>query len=260
MRRALAVLGLLVASLLAMPPAHAGEVAPVVTFDRAWLTGGGAAVEVAYVVSCPDPSDAQHPEYRHAIVTNGHYVEFTCSPEPRRVTLLLPGPPPAKRQPLTFTTRVMTPQCLYFDSSDLANGEQGCWKIDRTDTVTRLKSAAFVPESSVDVGSDLDITRVQRTSAGGVRLTARFSCLQGWNYGPLAFEVRQMTRSGYTSAAGYADSSEVWCEDQTFTRTFSVPPPSGRPFGRGAVIVSADWVEWPEGGPWAFDTSLHRLR
>jgi hypothetical protein len=250
----------LLTSVVVMPSAEAGEVAPVVRFDRAWTVGGGAAVEVAYVVTCPDPSDAQHPEYRHAIVTNNHYVEFSCSPEPRRVTLLLPGPPPAKGQPLTLTTRVYTPQCLYYDSSELENGEDGCWKIDRTDTVKKLRSAAFVPESTVDLASHLDVTRVVRTSDGGVRLTARFSCVGGYNWGDLTFEVRQRTRAGYTSAGGYIDSTEVSCDDQTFTRSFSVPSPSTGPFERGQVVVSAGWVQSQEGGPWAYYTGLHRLR
>ncbi len=260
MRRVVAVLGLVLASLIAMPAAQAGEVAPVVTFDKAWRVAGGAAVEVAYLVRCPDPSDAQHPEYRHAIVANGHYMEFRCGPEPRRVTVLLPGRAPAKRQPLTVTTRVFTPQCLYWDTSGLANGEQGCWKIDRTDRVERLRRGAFVPESSVDIGSHIEITQVRRTRRGGLRLTARLSCPGGANMGTLALEAHQRTRSGYRSAGILVDSAEVWCYDETFTRTFTVPAPADRRFGKGKVVVTADWVQRPEGGPWAYYTGLHRVR
>jgi hypothetical protein len=261
MRRILAVLGLLASmSFFVTSPAEAGEIPPTVEFDRAWTVAGGAALSVAYVVTCPDPSDYAN-GYRHALATNYGYLEFKCAPEPRRVVMLLPGDAPAKGAPVTLRATVYTPQCMYFDSSELENGEQGCWKISRTDTV-RPRPSAFRPATSVDIGSDIEVTRVERKKNGGVRLTARFSCLGAYNfnYGPASFEVHQMTRAGHTSTRGYKDSADVFCDDEAFTRTISLPPPADRPFGKRKVVVTADWVMSEEGGPWAYYTGLHRLR
>lgn len=261
MRRILAVLGLLASmSIVVTSPAEAGEIPPTVEFDRAWTVAGGAALSVAYVVTCPDPSD-QAQGYRHALATNYGYLEFRCTPKPQRVVMLLPGDAPAKGAPIKVRATVYTPQCLYWDSSELENGEQGCWKISRKDTV-RPRPGAFRPATSVDIGSDIEVTRVERKKNGGVRLTARFSCLgaYGYNYGPVGFEVHQMTRAGHTSSRRFVDSPAVWCEDEAFTRSFSVPPPENRPFGKKKVVVTADWVMSEEGGPWAYDTGLHRLR
>ncbi|QIK65991.1 hypothetical protein G7072_06245 [Nocardioides sp. HDW12B] len=245
-------------SLLAMPSAEAGEVPPVVQFDRAWSVGDGAAVEIAYVVTCPDPSDAAN-GYRHALATNYGYLEFRCSPEPQRVVLLAEGAAVAKGRPITVDATVYSPQCLYWDTSELENGEQGCWKVTRSDTA-RVKAGRFVPESTVDIGGRVDVTDVRRTRAGGLRLTAAFSCVEGRIFGYFTFDVRQMTRRGPTSATSPA-ASEVACFDESFTRTFTVPRRSiDRPFTKGDVVVSAEWVEGYEGGPWAWHSGVQRLR
>jgi hypothetical protein len=53
----------------------------------------------------------------------------------------------------------------------------------------------------------------------------------------------------------------VACADESFTRTFVVPRSSiNRPFTKGHVVVSAEWVEWYEGGPWAWHSGVQRLR
>jgi len=258
MHRILVVLGLIASmSLTATAPAQAGEIPPVVEFDRAWTVAGGAAVEVAYIITCPDPSD-EAMGYRHALATNRGYVEFMCGAEPRRVVMLLRGAPPAEGEPLTVDATVYTPQCMYFDSSELGPGEQGCWKVSRTDTV-RPKPGGFVRESSVDIGGHVDVTQVRRTRDGGVRLTAAFSCVGSEIDGDLTFEVQQRTRRGYTSTSAYVGN--VLCSDESFTRSFTLPPGSAsHPFTKGEIVVRTEWVQWYEGGPWAWDTGLHRLR
>ena len=258
MRQILAVLGLVATMAFSVTsPAEAGEIPPTVQFDKAWTVAGGAAVEVAYLVTCPDPGD-QAAGYRHALSTNYGYLEFRCGPEPTRVVMLLQGKAPAKRAALTLNATVYTAQCFYFDSSELENGEQGCWKVSRTDTV-RPKHGRFVPESSVDIGAHLDVTDVKRAPNGGVRLTAAFSCVGTRLYGYFTFEVRQGKRSDYAAAS--ASSREVSCDDESFTRSFVLPPGSqSRPFRKGPTVVAAEWVESFEGGPWAWDTDLYRLR
>ena len=258
MHRILVVLGLIASmSLMATAPAQAGEIPPVVEFDKAWTVAGGAAVEAAYIITCPDPSD-EAAGYRHALATNRGYLEFMCGAEPRRVVILLRGAPPAKGEALTINAKVLTPQCMYWDSSWLENGEQGCWKVTRTDTV-RPKPGGFVRESSVDIGGHVDVRRVRRTGDGGVRVTAAFSCVGSDLDGGLSFDVQQRTRRGYTSTSSYVGN--VACSDQSFTRTFSLPPGSdARPFTKGRVVLRTEWVQWYEGGPWAWDTGLHRLR
>jgi hypothetical protein len=258
MRRMLAVLGLFATmSLSATSPAEAGEIPPTVQFDKAWTVAGGSAVEVAYVIACPDPSD-QEPTDRHALATNYGYLEFRCSAQPQRVVMLLEGAPPAKGASLTLNATVYTPQCLYWDSSGLANGEQGCWKVSRTDTA-RPRPGSFVRESSVDIGARVDVTAVSRTGDGGVRLTAVFSCIGSGIDGDVVFEVRQMTRAGFTAVSVYVGA--VPCHDESFTRSFALEPSSvARPFRKGEAVVRAEWVQSYEGGPWAWDTGLHRLR
>ena len=258
MRRIVTILGFLASMTFGWAaPAEAGEIPPVVQFDKAWTVAGGAAVEVAYVITCPDPSD-QAAGYRHALSTNYGYLEFRCSSQPQRVVMLLEGRPPAKGASLTMNSTVLTPQCMYWDSSELANGEQGCWKVSRTDTV-RPKPGRFVRESSVDIGGHIDVTDVRRTSDGGVRVTAAFSCVGGSLVGDATFEVLQRVRGRYTEASAYVGTVE--CDDKSFTRTFRLPPSSdSRPITKGRAVVRAEWVQWYEGGPWAWDTGLHRLR
>ena len=55
------------------PSAHAADVPPVVEVERAWAVQKGAALEVAYTVTCPDRTDRR---YQHAMWTNGDYLEF----------------------------------------------------------------------------------------------------------------------------------------------------------------------------------------
>ena len=259
MRQILAVLGLVASVALSVtPPAQAGEIPPTVRFDRAWTVARGAAVEVAYVVTCPDPSD-RAAGYRHALSTNYGYLEFRCGPAPRRVVMLLEGVVPERDASLTVNATVYTAQCMYFDSSDLANGERGCWKVSRTDTV-RPEPGRFVPESRVDIGGHLDVTDVTRTSTGGVQLTAAFSCTRSRLDGYFTFDVRQGRQADYAAAS--APLRVVSCNRESFRRTFVLRPASSRsdPFTAGPAVVRAEWVESYEGGPWAFDTALFRLR
>lgn len=253
------ILALLVAlaglSLTSTAPAQAGEVPPTVTFDRAWTVARGAAMEIAWTVTCPDALD-QGSGRRHAISTNYGYLEFQCSSRPRRVVLLAPGRAPAKGSTITVQSTVLTPECMYFDSSDLENGENGCWKVTRTDT-TRVKSGRFVRESSVDIGSKVEVKRVTRTKKGGLRLTARFSCLGSWNTGYLTLDASQRTRAGYVSSTGL---EEVMCEDEAFTRSFTLPRPENGRFRKGKVVIAAEWAQDFEGGPYSSDTEVHRLR
>ena len=147
---------------------------------------------------------------------------------------------------------------MYWDSSHLAPGEQGCWKVARTDT-TRLKASTFVPESSVDIDAQVEVTNVERAANGGVRLTASFSCAYDFTNDPnVEIEVRQGTRAGYAYARTWDD---VPCDGgDSFTRSFVATPPQNRPFVKGAMVVDVDWVQDYEGGGLGLYTGLHRLR
>src|SRR5688572_12316400 len=114
MRRVVAVAALLMLFGVALQPiAHAGTLPPVVELERAWVVQRGAALQVAYTVTCPDPADRGD---HHAMWTDNHYLEFTCSPRPRRVVQLLEGP--ARKGALSISTRVVSPQCMYYDFED----------------------------------------------------------------------------------------------------------------------------------------------
>ena len=58
-----------------------------------------------------------------------------------------------------------------------------------------------MPESTVDIGGRVDVTDVRRTRAGGLQLTADFSCVGSRISGYLTFDVRQMTRAGLATAS-----------------------------------------------------------
>lgn len=242
----LAALGIV---LVPAPAAYAGAVPPVVVFERAWTVAGGAAVEVEYTVTCPDPADAG---MRHALSTNGHYLEFQCGPEPRRIVVLLHQPGSAGER-RTFDTRVYSPQCMYFDSSELEPGELGCWKVDVA-TETTLGTGAFRPESAVDIGGDVDLTRVRRTDAGALRLTARFSCSVPLDASPW-FRLTQRTRAGVVAAEGPV--RQVSCEPgDPQTVRWRATPLVGR-FGKRDVVATVEWIQFAEGGPWAFHSGRH---
>lgn len=253
----MAVAGLLVLLGVMVPPtAHAGTVPPVVEVERAWAVQKGAALQVAYTITCPDPADQ---DYRHAMVTNGDYLEFRCGPEPTRVVQLLEGPV-SKGARVTVDTEVLSPQCMYVDYTDPDFVIPGCHVVERTD-VLRVKGGRFEAESAAGRGGTVTVTKVRAVRDGGLRLVARFSC-QGSLVGWVPFQVSQVTRTGYTSAGDGGADRYVACTpgQSQKLRWTARPSESDPPFALGRrVLVTLDWAKDYEGGQWAYYSGLHKV-
>jgi hypothetical protein len=257
MRRVIAVAGLLALLGILLPPtAHAGTVPPVVEIERAWAVQKGAALQVAYTITCPDPADRG---YHHAMVTNGDYLEFRCSPEPTRVVQLLDGPV-SKGGRVTVDTEVLSPQCMYADYNDPDFVIPGCHVVERTD-VLRMKGGRFEAESAAGRGGTVTVTKVRAVRDGGVRIVARFACqrpLDGW----VPFQVSQVTRTGFTSAGDGGADRYVDCTpgEPRKLRWVARPSESDPPFAVGRrVVVTLEWAKHYEGGQWAYHSGLHKV-
>jgi hypothetical protein len=253
----MAMVGLLmlVAAMLA-PTAHAGTAAPVVEVERAWAAQKGAALQVAYTVTCPDPGDQG---LHHTMITNGDVLEFFCSPQPERIVQLLDGPV-TKGGRITVETEVISPQCMYADYKDPDFVIPGCQVVERTD-VLRVQGGRFEPESAAGRGGSVTVTKVRAVRDGGVRLVARFSCAQplsGW----VPFWVSQVTPKGFTSAGDGGADRFVSCTPgapQT-VRWVARPAEGDPPFvANRRVVVSLDWVQHYEGGQWGYHSGLHKV-
>jgi hypothetical protein len=249
-------LGLLVA-----PPAGAEELPPLeVTLERAWRVADGAAVEVAYTVSCPEASESGD---LHALWAASSpapdaprdYVEFWCYPdEPQRVVLLAHSwyAPPGSE--VTLTTSATN--WLF---APWEEGNPNAHRVETTDTTT-VKRGAFEPESWADIKADLRLLRTRLTRDGGVRVVHRATC-DTFNGGPISTEIVQRTDEGTVWARGWPGDGWLECSaGEKLTLKYVVQPTGGQTFTRGKAIVEGLWQMCEEFCPRGVSSDEVRLR
>jgi hypothetical protein len=229
-----------------------------VELERVWRVGGGAAVEAAYSVSCPE---AQETGSLHALWAQtapdapDNYVEFWCYPdEPQRVILLMStwNDPPGTEVTLTSTVT----NWLFASWED---GIPGAYMVERTDTTT-VKRGAFEPESWADIDADLRLVRTQLTRTGGVRVVHRVMC-DRFAGGPINTDVVQRTDKGTVWARGWPGDSWVDCEGgEKQTLKYVVNPGGGQTFTRGRALVLGEWKTCEEYCTRGFSSDEVRLR
>jgi hypothetical protein len=251
-------LGMTAALLAGPPPAQAADpLAPAFSITKAWAVAKGAGVEVSYRIVCPDAVEGR----RHAMWTAvggtvTDVLEFSCGPTPRTVTNLLSGVSLSGVQ--TIRTEVFN--CLYFDFT--SEPIPGCYLVTDVSEV-RIKSGAFVPESSVDLYGDVELLSATLTPAGGVRLTHRLSCTR-----PMAAQLVttlvQANRGVLTKASGTPPENSGYfeCDPEStpIDVNYVVPAPSGQRFQAGELLVDAAWTWCDEGCDRGLDTRVVRLR
>jgi len=234
-------------------PASAADLPPTIQVVKATVVGGGAGLEVTYRISCPDIYNPNSGD-RHALWTNGEYLEFECSAEPRTVTnLVAAGATPYRSGSTSISTHVTN--CLYFGGID----EPTCYRVLNTTTV-RAQTGKFVPESSVDLGHDLDLVGVRLLSDGAARVTVRLTCGPAdWGY--LRSTVTQATSTGVTRLWSDLDLGTVECDaGSTQERTYVVPAQPGLRLRAGDAIIESEYSACDEGCYRGLDASLVKLR
>jgi hypothetical protein len=249
-------IGLLVSALV-VPTATAYETEPgaEITLDRVWRVGGGAGVEVAYTVSCPEApeSGALRALWAQTAPDAPHnYLEFWCYPdEPQRVILLLSswnGPPGTE---VTLTTTVTN--WLF---APWEEGIPGAYRIQTTDTTT-VKRGAFEPESWAEIDADLRLLRTRLTRDGGVRVVQRLTCDSG-SFGVLQTDIAQRTDTGTLWASGSPGDGFVECDGQRQTFRYVLQPDGA--FTPGKAIVQGWWQMCDEFCPRGVSSDEVRLR
>jgi hypothetical protein len=210
-----------------------------VSLDRLWRVGGGAAVEAAYTVSCPEAREAGSLYAlwaQRAPDAPTDYIEFWCYPgEPQRVILLMRSwnAPPGTEIRLTSTVT----NWLFAGWED---GIPGAYQVETTAT-KRVKRGAFEPPSWAEIDADLRLVRTRLTRGGGVRVVQRLRC-DRFSGGPMDTDVIQRTDEGTVWARGWPGDSWVECEPgEKQTLKYVVQPGTGQTFTRGRTLLLSEW-------------------